>query len=63
MLKLRKKRSAIATISMLSVLLLILLQNINISYANDDDINLTVENLNFQLFEFSEHNGTGVEFK
>ena len=57
MLKVRKKRSTIVTLSMLSVLLLFLFLNVGISFANEENKHLEVKNLNFQMIEFSDDKG------
>ncbi|TFG26291.1 MAG: hypothetical protein EU532_10115, partial [Promethearchaeota archaeon] len=57
MLYQRKKRNLIVIISFFSVILLILLQNTQIAFA-DENNNLEIDNLNFQMLEYSEDKGT-----
>ncbi len=58
MLTTRKKRNIIITSSLLLVLLLILLQNTQNSFANGDNNDLTIENLEFQFIEYSKDKNT-----
>ncbi|MFX1445752.1 MAG: hypothetical protein ACFFHV_20240 [Promethearchaeota archaeon] len=57
MLKSRKSKIRIITILFVSILFLILLSNVEISLANGDNNELTVENLKFQFIENSKDRG------